>query len=428
MYSGDVAVEVDKAVLNPVYVPHLDNMARIQIFFGGSSSGKSVFLAQRDVIDLMKGGRNFLVCRQVGRTLRGSVVEEVKKVIREWGLSDLFDINKTDGTITCGNGYQIVFSGLDDVQKLKSITPSKGVFTDARIEEATECDKDAVKQILKRQRGGDPSVPKRMTLSFNPILQSHWIYEEYFKGIAWADDQTEYQGDGLSILKTTYKNNNFLTPFDVADLENETDPYYYNVYTLGNWGTLGNVIFTNWVVADLLNPASEYYLPESERTNRRIGLDFGFSSDPAAAPFTHYDRSHKRIYVYDELYERGLTNDMLAVALSKRLGSDLVKADSAEPKSIAELRMKGLRADPVKKGKDSVMFGIQWLQQQTIVVDKNCVNMRNELSQYKWREDSAGNAIRQPLDRNNHLIDGLRYAYEDDMLDTRVEYLPGLYR
>lgn len=428
MYSGDVAVEVDKAVLNPVYVPHLDNMARIQIFFGGSSSGKSVFLAQRDVIDLMKGGRNFLVCRQVGRTLRGSVVEEVKKVIREWGLSDLFDINKTDGTITCGNGYQIVFSGLDDVEKLKSITPSKGVFTDARIEEATECDKDAVKQILKRQRGGDPSVPKRMTLSFNPILQSHWIYEEYFKGIAWADDQTEYQGDGLSILKTTYKNNNFLTPFDVADLENETGPYYYNVYTLGNWGTLGNVIFTNWVVADLSDKGSEYYLPESERTNRRIGLDFGFSSDPAAAPFTHYDRSHKRIYVYDELYERGLTNDMLAVALSKRLGRDLVKADSAEPKSIAELRMKGLRADPVKKGKDSVMFGIQWLQQQTIVVDKNCVNMRNELSQYKWREDSAGNAIRQPLDRNNHLIDGLRYAYEDDMLDTRVEYLPGLYR
>ena len=428
MYSGNVEVAIDKAVLNPVYLPYLEETARIQIFFGGSSSGKSVFLAQRDVFDLMKGGRNFLVCRQVGRTLRGSVVEEIKKVIREWGLSDLFDINKTDGTITCGNGYQIVFSGLDDVEKLKSITPQKGVFTDARIEEATECDKDAVKQILKRQRGGDPSIPKRMTLSFNPILQSHWIYEEYFKGIAWADDQTVYRGDGLSILKTTYKNNNFLTPFDIADLENETDPYYFNVYTLGNWGSLGNVIFSNWVVADLSDNGSEYYLPESERTNRRIGLDFGFSSDPAAAPFTHYDRNHKRIYVYDELYERGLTNDMLAEALGVRLGGDVVKADSAEPKSIAELRMKGLRADPVKKGKDSVMFGIQWLQQQTIVVDKSCVNMRNELSQYKWREDSAGNAIRQPLDRNNHLIDGLRYAYEDDMLEARVEYLPGLYR
>ena len=428
MYSGNVEVAIDNAVFNPVYLPFLEDMARIQILFGGSSSGKSVFLAQRDVLDLMKGGRNFLVCRQVGRTLRGSVVEEIKKVIREWGLSDLFDINKTDGTITCGNGYQIVFSGLDDVEKLKSITPQKGVFTDARIEEATECDKDAVKQILKRQRGGDEAVPKRMTLSFNPILQSHWIYEEYFKRIAWADDQMIYRGDGLSILKTTYRDNKFLTPDDRTDLENETDPYYYNVYTLGNWGVLGNVIFSNWVVADLADKASEYYLPEAERTNRRIGLDFGFSSDPAAAPFTHYDRAHKRIYVYDELYERGLTNDMLAEALADRLGGDMVKADSAEPKSIAELRLKGLRADPVKKGKDSVMFGIQWLQQQTIVVDKNCVNMRNELSQYKWREDSAGNAIRQPLDRNNHLIDGLRYAYEDDMLEARVEYLPGLYR
>jgi len=428
MYSGSVEVDIDKAVFNPVYLPYLDEMARVQVYFGGSSSGKSVFLAQRDVLDLMKGGRNFLVCRQVGRTLRGSVVEEVKKVIREWGIGDLFDINKTDGTITCGNGYQIVFSGLDDVEKLKSITPAKGVFTDVRIEEATECEKDAVKQILKRQRGGDASIPKRLTLSFNPILQSHWIYEEYFKSVAWADDQTEYHADGLSILKTTYKANKFLTPDDVADLESETDSYYYNVYTLGNWGVLGNVIFKNWVTADLEDPDDEYYLPESERTDRRHGLDFGFSSDPAAAPFTHYDRSHKRIYVYAELYERGLTNDILAEALREPLGEDLLKADSAEPKSIAELRLKGLKVDPVKKGKDSVLFGIQWLQQQTIVVDKRCIAMRNELSQYKWREDASGNAIKQPLDRNNHLIDALRYAYEDEMLDQRVEYLPGLYR
>ena len=428
MYSGDVEVSIDPKVFNPVYLPYLENNARTQIFFGGSSSGKSVFLAQRDILDLMKGGRNFLVCRQVGRTLRGSVVEEMKKVIREWGLSDLFDINKTDGTITCGNGYQIVFSGLDDVEKLKSITPQKGVFTDARIEEATECEKDAVKQILKRQRGGDPRIAKRMTLSFNPILQSHWIYEEYFKGIAWADDQKRYQGDNLSILKTTYKDNKFLTPDDIADLENESDSYYYNVYTLGNWGILGNVIFTDWKVADLSDPGDEYYLPEAQRTNRRHGLDFGFSSDPAAVPITHYDRAKKRIYVYDEIYERGLTNDVLAGVIKSKAGSDYLKGDSAEPKSIAELQRDGVNIYGAKKGKDSVMFGIQWLQQHTIIVDKNCVNMRNELSQYKWREDSAGNVIRQPVDRNNHLIDGLRYAYEDDMLEARVEYLPGLYR
>ena len=420
-------VVIPPEVFNDIYIPHLDNMARIQIMFGGSSSGKSVFLAQRDVFDLMKGGRNFLVCRQIGRTLRGSVVEEINKVIRSWDCAKLFDINKTDGTITCHNGYQIVFTGLDDTEKLKSITPAKGVFTDARIEEATECDKDSVKQILKRQRGGDPSIPKRLILSFNPILKSHWIYEEYFKNIAWADDQTSYSGDGLSILKSTYKDNKFLTPNDVTDLESETDSYYYKVYTLGEWGTLGSVIFTNWIVTDLNDPTNEYYLPEEQRTNRRHGLDFGFSSDPAAAPFTHYDRSKKRIYIYDEFYERGLTNDRLAEGLKKIIARDYIKCDSAEPKSIAELTQYEVNAMGAKKGKDSVMFGIQWLQQQTIIVHKDCVNTRNEFSQYKWREDAYGNAIRQPLDRNNHLIDGLRYAYEDDMIDQGVQYAPSIW-
>src|SRR5512137_909760 len=164
-------VDIYRDVFNPIYLPHLDNMARIQIFYGGASSGKSVFLAQRDIVDLMKGGRNFLVCRQVGRTLRGSVVQEINKVITDWGLHELFDINKTDGTVTCHNGYQIVFAGLDDVEKLKSLVPAKGVFTDVRIEEATETDARSVKQLFKRQRGGDPKTPKRLTMSFNPILQ-----------------------------------------------------------------------------------------------------------------------------------------------------------------------------------------------------------------------------------------------------------------
>jgi len=421
-------IDLHAEVFNPVYLPHLKNNARQQVFFGGASSGKSVFLAQRVVFDLLSGGRNYLIARQVGRTLRGSVFTEIQKVLGDWHVDSLFSVNKSDMLITCENGYQAVFAGLDDVAKLKSLTPAKGAVTDVWVEEATEIERASIKELIKRQRGGSEKTPKRLTLSFNPILKAHWIYEEYFSPIAWADDQTEYRSDALTILRTTHKDNKFLTPDDVNDLESETDAYYRDVYTLGKWGVLGNVIFTNWVMADLDDPASEYYLPEAQRTNRRHGLDFGFSSDPAAAPFTHYDRSHKRIYVYAELYERGLTNDILAEALREPLGEDLLKADSAEPKSIAELRLKGLKVDPVKKGKDSVLFGIQWLQQQTIVVDKRCIAMRNELSQYKWREDASGNAIKQPLDRNNHLIDALRYAYEDEMLDQRVEYLPGLYR
>ena len=408
-------VQIDPAVFNDVYLPHLDNMARTQVFYGGSSSGKSVFVVgQRAVMDIMRGGRNYLICRQVGRTIRNSVFNEVLKVIRKWGVSELFTVNKSDMVITCSNGYQILFGGLDDVEKMKSITPAKGVITDIVIEEATETERATVKQLYKRQRGGSDSTPKRLTLLFNPILQTHWIYEEYFSRAGWSDKQTEYKSDGLTILKTTYKDNKFLTADDVRDLESETDSYYYNVYTLGNWGILGNVIFKNWRVEDLADMQAQF-------TNRRAGLDFGFSSDPAALWVSHYDRKNKTIYVFDELYERGLTNDVLAAEIAKKIGRDSVTCDSAEPKSIAELGRHGVNARGAKKGKDSVEHGIQWLQQQTIVVDTRCINLQNELRTYKWKEDAAGNPIRQPVDRDNHLIDAGRYAHEDDSLENYVE-------
>jgi phage terminase large subunit len=402
-------IDIDYAdVINAAYIPYLHDLTRMQIYYGGASSGKSVFLAQRDVLDVLNGGRNFLICRQVGRTLRGSVVQEINKVISRWGLNSLFDINKTDGTITCKNGYQIIFAGLDDVEKLKSLTPARGVFTDVRVEEATEVSFDSIKQLLKRQRGGDPETPKRLILSFNPILRTHWIFQEYFSGIGWVDEQKAYRDPGLSILKTTYQDNRFLTADDIKDLEGETDSYYYHVYTLGNWGILGHVIFTNWRVEDLADRQQEW-------TNRRNGLDFGFSSDPAALAVSHYDKMRKTIYIYDELYETDLTNDILAERVKEKAGSDLVTCDSAEPKSITELRRAGVNARPAQKGKDSVNFGIQWLQQREVVIAKNCVNAQMEFSFYHWKTDAGGNALRIPVDKNNHLIDATRYAYEDDM-------------
>jgi phage terminase large subunit len=402
----------DDSVCNDVYIPYLDEMARVQIFFGGSGSGKSVFLAQRAIYDLMMGDRNYLICRQVARTLRLSVFAEVCAAISDFGVSGLFSINKSEMLITCVNGRQIAFVGLDDIEKLKSIRPAKGAWTDVWVEEATESERNSVKQLMKRQRGGDNKTKKRLTLSFNPILQSHWIYEEYFSTIGWADKQTEYksQDNSLSILKTWYVHNRFLTPDDVRDLENETDPYFFKVYTLGEWGILGNVIFTNWRVEDLSGMANQW-------TNRRHGLDFGFASDPAAMPNTHYDKKKKIIYIYDELYERGLTNPQLASRVRPMIGDDRIVADSAEPKSIAELQQD--RENPInvvaaEKGKDSVTHGIQFLKQHTIIIDKKCVNMQREAQSYKWKEDAGGNAIPVPVDKFNHLWDALRYAYEGD--------------
>lgn len=431
-----VKVNISKKIFNKVYLPHLTNFARIQIFYGGSSSGKSVFLAQRAVLDILKGRRNYLICRAVARTIKRSAFQEVKKVIAAWGLWGEFDKNETDLTITCKNGYQILFAGLDDVEKLKSITPAKGALTDIWVEEATEATKDAVKQLMKRQRGGKADTPKRMTLSFNPILKTSWIFTEYFSEIGWTDEQTQYTSPSLTILKTTHKDNRFLTEQDHLDLESEKDSYFYNVYTLGNWGVLGDVIFTNWVIADLADPASAYYLPEEQRTNHRNGLDFGFGGSPAGMPVTHYDPNHKTIYICKELYERGLTNDLLATEVKELIGywsednegkrvcsgTEPVKCDSAEPKSITELQNFGVDAYAAKKGKDSVNFGIQWLQQQTIVIDKSCVKSQMEFQTYQWKKDKDGNSMKVPVDKNNHLIDGLRYAYEDDMIEEWTSF------
>lgn len=407
--KGNISIEIDPDIFNEVYRQHLTNLSRTQIFYGGSASGKSVFAAQRCVYDLLMGRRNYLVTRQVGRTLRGSAFTEILKVIGDWGVSSLFNVNKSDMLITCANGYQIIFAGLDDAEKLKSITPAKGSITDVWVEEATETERDTIKQLYKRQRGGDANIHKRLTLSFNPILQSHWIYQDYFSRIAWADGQTEYNSEELSILKTWYIHNRFLTPDDVRDLENETDTYYRDVYTLGNWGVLGDVIFRNWRVEDLSSMRES-----GQFTNIRVGLDFGFSSDPAALMVAHYDRKHKTIYIFDEVYERGLTNPELAERIRPLVGGHVVVCDSSEPKSIEELRREGIRANPAIKGKDSVMFGIQWLQQQTIIVDSRCINTVRELQQYQWKKDKDGNSIRQPVDRNNHLIDATRYGFEDD--------------
>jgi len=406
-----IDVQVERGVFNQPYLKHLENMARTQIYYGGSSSGKSVFLAQRAVLDVLRDRRNYLICRAVGKTVRKSVFTEITKVINSFGLRDLFNVNKSDGVITCVNGYQIIFTGLDDTEKVKSMTPAKGAITDIWIEEATETTRRAVKDLYKRQRGGSASTPKRLTMSFNPIQRTHWIYDEYFKPSAWADDQQEFASPGLSILRTTYKDNRFLTPDDIADLENETDQYYRDVYTLGKWGTLGNVIFRNWETADLSGMRDQF-------TNNRFGGDFGFASDPAAIVAAHYDRMRKTLYIWAEHYETGLQNDALAEAAMAICGTSPITWDSSEPKSIAELQKYGVNARGARKGKDSVVHGVQWLQQQRIIIDASCINTRNEFAQYKWREDAGGNAIPIPVDRNNHLIDAARYAVEDDMGDV----------
>lgn len=405
-------LKIDPAVFNEVYLKYqLTNQNRYQIYYGGSSSGKSYSLAQRTVLDVMKG-RNYLIVRNTQNTIKRSVFNEVTKAISSFKLGEYFTINKSDFVITCNlNRKQILFAGLDDPEKIKSITPIDGVITDVWVEEATECDYKAVKQLDKRLRGRS-KFKKRLTLSFNPILQDHWLYTEYF-GI-WDDSKQYIEKYDTSILKTTYKDNRFLTPDDITALEDETDPYYYEVYTLGNWGVLGAVIFKNWRIEDLR---------EQKKTFDKIrhGLDFGFAEDPNALVDIHYDKSRKRLFIFGEEYASDLTNDEIAELVKPHVGNRVVTCDSSEPKTIKELKLRKINAVGAKKGPGSVEAGIRFLQGLEIIICTSCPNAKMEFSKYKWREDKNGNVLPVPVDKDNHLIDAIRYALEDEIGMSKVK-------
>ena len=357
----------------------------------------------------MAGGHNYLCCRKMGNSLEKSVYNELEKAIDKLKVRGLFTLIR--GLITCINGYQIIFSGLDDVEKVKSITPKKGVITDIWIEEATEVARDDVKQLRKRLRGlaiyDGKRIRKRIILSFNPIYKSHWIVKEFFTPNGWKDDQTYFEGDKIRILKTTHLENNFLDPEDHEELENETDPYWKEVYSLGNWGSLGDSIFTNWKVANLSS-----LIPTFD--NIRNGLDFGYSQDPNSFVRLDIDKKRMKIHIFVGWETRGMTNPQIAAKLKETIGHEPIFCDSAEPKSIEELRTDGIDARPVKKGKDSILHGIKWLQKFEIIIDESLQHIINEMTIWGWKKDKDGNSLPIPEDKNNHSIDATRYATEID--------------
>lgn len=392
-------IKINSKIFNNIYLQHgLKNKNRYQLYFGGASSGKSFFLAQRCVLDVMNG-RNYLIARQVAGTIRRSVFNEITKAISSFNLIKYFTINKSDMVITCNiNQKQIIFCGLDDVEKIKSVTPINGVITDIWVEEATETQQKSIKQLDKRLRG-QSNEKKRLTLSFNPVFKTHWIYLEYF---SIFDEQKQYvEVEELSILKTTYKDNKFLTVDDVYALENEKDEYYKNVYTYGNWGVFGSIIFKNWKVEKF---------DISEFDNFKNGLDFGFSPDPTAFIKTHYDKKNKRLYICKEIVSTELFADQLAPLIKNEIGGQVVFCDHNAPEMRMNLRRLGVNTMKAKKGKDSIMKGLVFMQELEIIVDPACKTVISELTTYKRKENAQGEILPIPEDKNNHCIDAIRYA------------------
>jgi phage terminase large subunit len=229
----NVTIKISKKLFNDVYLPYLENEDRYLIFYGGGSSGKSYFIGERYAYKLLQPKKcNLLIVRQTGDTNRKSTFPLMKQVISNWKLSDHFKINESDMRIVCKlTGNEVAFAGLDDVEKIKSITFANGELTDIWVEEATECQEADINQLKVRLRGGKSK--KQMVLSFNPINIQHWIKKHFIdSGLA-------------TVCFSTYKDNKFLTDDDRKALEDlkYTDEYTYEVYCLGKWGIVGKTVF-----------------------------------------------------------------------------------------------------------------------------------------------------------------------------------------
>ena len=377
-------VTIPAQVFNDAYIPYLSNRSRYEIFYGGAGSGKSVFVAQRMLVRAMKErGHKTLVVRKVAKTNRHSTFALITGIMRQWNIEQLFKVNKSDMEITCLNGNQIIFTGLDDVEKLKSIAN----ITDIWVEEASEISHDDFKQLDLRLRGKTP-YPLQITLTFNPISALLWHKAYFF----------DNPKDNTVILKTTYLDNKFLDDEYkqvINNLQHE-DKTYYNIYGLGEWGVLGNLIYSNWeVVSDVPASFDEIIW----------GLDFGFNNPSALLKIGIKDGN---LYLLEEMYKTGLTNQDLIKELRKRIATfESIYADSAEPARIEEIKRAGFRVYPAQK---DVTDGLDFVKRQRLFIHKDCANVIKEIQGYKYKEDKDGNVIDEPVKFADHLMDAMRYA------------------
>ena len=393
-------VTLKKTLFNKVYLPMLtDYSKRYEVYYGGAGSGKSKFITQKLIYKALQSPRTILVLRKVGRTNKNSTFQLFQSSLSDWKLLDYCKINKTDLTIMFPNGSKFIFAGLDDQEKLKSIAG----LTDAWLEESTEFTLDDFTQVDLRIRAMVPN--QQILLSFNPVSKANWCYLHFF---AENEDLNKFRSK-CNILQTTFKDNKWLDAEYIESLEEmkATHPVFYKIYAEGQFGSLDKLVYNNWQKMDF-----DYTKITGELM---VGLDFGFTNDPTALIASIVNQQEKRIYVFRERGGKGMLGEDIANLITEEgFAKSTIIADSARPEMIEEIRRRGCyRIKASIKGPDSVLSGIQKLQQYELIIHPSCSNTIEELQNYAWKKDKQTNEyVNEAVDKFNHYLDALRYSLQ----------------
>lgn len=397
---------IDKWIL-PVYHKYTKNYdTRINVFYGGAGSGKSYFVAQKIILKALSMKRKILVVRKYGTSLKSSVWDLFCSILNFKNMRYVVKkINKGDYSIELINGSVFLFKGLDDSEKIKSIVD----ITDIVIEEATEITLDDFTQLNLRLRSKEPY--NQIHLMFNPVSKVNWVYKYFFENGVPKD---------CIVSQTTYKDNIHLPQAYIESLEEleKRNPAYYKIYVKGEFATLDKLVFPNYKVKLISKE-------ETENCLFWVGMDFGYVNDATAITWGYYNPEKSVIYITGEYNKVGMTNDVIAeTIINLGLSKERIIADSAEPKSIEELRRLGLkRIKPSVKGPDSVMNGIDKMQRCEIIIDERCKNTIEEFENYTWEKDRKTNEyINRPVDSYNHHIDSIRYGIQSVIGKKSREY------
>lgn len=376
---------------------------RYRVVKGSRASKKSKTTALWYIYNLMKyKDANLLVIRKTFRTLKDSCYKELKWAVKRLKVEHLWDFTLSPlEAVYKPTGQRIYFRGLDDPLKVTSIAVDVGCLCWMWIEEAYEIMKEDDFNILDESiRGETPEgLFKQITLTFNPWNERHWIKKRFF--------DAEPDEDILAIT-TNYLCNEWLDAADLKVFETmkKNNPRRYAVAGLGGWGIVDGLVYENW-------KEESFTLEDIKNCKSAFGLDFGYTNDPSAFFVGFLDEENKRLYVWDEIYQKGMSNRKIYEAITEAgYNKENITGDSAEPKSIDELKGYGLRIKGAEKGKDSIKNGIQWIQDLEIIIHPRCVNFLTEISNYTWDKDRFGNTLNVPIDEFNHLMDAMRYALE----------------
>jgi phage terminase large subunit len=369
------------------------------VYYGGRGSGKTIFVYQKLLLKGLKEKRTILLMRKTTANCKFSVWKELKEAVDRFQLSKYFTFYESDYSAVCNiNGTVFKCTGLDVAEKIKGFSE----VSDVLLEEATEFTLEDFELIDGTVRSVKYDLPLQIYCLFNPVSKANWVYTHFGFDTGIVPPDT-------FVLKTTYLDNPHLSPDYIKRMENMriTNPTRWKIEALGDFVSLDRLVFHNW--------KSEEFNHAEIKGDLLVGMDFGFVNDVSTILASVLDETNKRIYVFKEWGATNKTNDELAAIISSLgFSKSVIVADSAEQKSIEEIKRLGItRIKPCVKGADSIIHGIQKLQQYEIIIHPSCAELLVEMENYTWVKDKkTGEYINKPIDSFNHYIDALRYSLQ----------------